>query len=86
MNKIKFAEGIDFYFPSQKAPEWLVGKITVNPEVFTEFIKEQKVIKTRVSFNICRSKKNPDKVYLSVDEYVPKDPEEEVDDESTSFF
>lgn len=70
MAEKKFAEGIWFNEPTDKAPDWVVGNIAIRPDQFTDWLRQQDVdSKGYVKLKVNRSKEG--KPYVELDDYRP---------------
>lgn len=66
-----FAEGFYFNEPAVNAPDFVIGKISIEVQRFISFlVKNQSGEKMR--FNVMRSKKDPKKIYCEIDTYNPE--------------
>jgi hypothetical protein len=65
-NKI-FADGIIFKLPTDKAPNWIKGNITINIEKFTEFIKSQSNERGWINLDVKESKNGT--LYVELNTY-----------------
>jgi len=64
----KFATGIYFNDKHEKAPEWVVGSISIKKQEFLEYLDKQETSeKGYVMFSIKRSKDG--KPYIELDEW-----------------
>ncbi len=73
-----FADGIEFTRPSDKAPEWVKGKVSINIEKFLNFARQQRALGNisstgYLNLDLKVSKKEGNPLYLQVDTY--KSPE-----------
>ena len=71
--EIEFPEGIRVFNPTSKAPDSLRANIVVDIEKFVEWAETKK--KNEIRLNIWQSPKN-NKLYFSVDNFVPKKKED----------
>lgn len=70
-NDIEFAEGIYFNDAHEKAPDFVLGSISVMPDRFIEWLKDQEVSeKGYVRLKINRSKNG--KPYIALDDWKPE--------------
>ena len=68
----KFAEGIWFNEPSDKAPDFVLGKINVHRQRFTEWLDAQPVDdKGYIKLDVKRSRN--EKIYISIDDFTPSE-------------
>lgn len=66
MNDTPLPQGISFFPPRQKAPDFVIGSISINPEKFIQYLNEQeRDEKGYVKFNVQNSKAG--KPYVSLD-------------------
>ena len=67
-----FTKGIFFNEKHEKAPDFVLGGLSVNPVEFGEFLRENKehIKEGTVRFSILRSKKT-NKPYVIIDTYIP---------------
>lgn len=75
----KYANGIYFNLPNEKAPDFVIGKMSIQKEKFVEWLaSEQANEKGYINLEILRSRDG--KPYITVNEYRKRDkPETETD-------
>ena len=89
MSEIKFANGIYFNRPHEKAPEFVLGSISIKPDDFIGWLREQDVnVKGYVRLKVNLSKAG--KEYVALDDWkpdpgsqrgvIPDEPKEKEDD------
>jgi len=54
--QIIFADGMSFYPPNEKAPDFVIGKIAVNIDKFTMFMAEHPGERGWISIDVKKSK------------------------------
>jgi len=70
MSDVQFASGIYFDTPHEKAPDYVLGRISVNADKFIAWLEAQeKSEKGYVNMNVKRSKGG--KVYVELDTWKP---------------
>ncbi len=70
MNDKEFASGIYFDTPSEKAPDYVLGKISVNVAKFVHWVTTQETSeKGYVNMNVKRSKGG--NIYVELDTWKP---------------
>lgn len=62
-----FADGLFFKRPSDKAPKFIIGNLSVNIEKFTKFIQEQQTEKGWVNLDIKESRNGT--IYIELNTY-----------------
>ena len=75
----EFATGIYFNSPSDKAPDFVKGSLSVKPEAFISWLQSQKPnSKGYVRMSIKESKNG--RLYIELDTWEPKMPSQTLDD------
>ena len=69
-----FADGLMFQEPSEKAPSWVKGKISVNVKKFTDFLNQQQNERGWVNLDVKQAKGGS--IYVELDTYKPGQPKE----------
>jgi hypothetical protein len=75
MADIIFPEGISAFKPSERAPEFIKGNITVDAKKFQEWLQTHPELRDgegRVRLVVKESAKEGNKWYLAVDTYKPE--------------
>ena len=67
MANIEFPKGIRFFEKHENAPDYIIGKISINKSELIEWLNTKD---EKINLNVLLSKK--DKPYLSVDNWKPK--------------
>jgi hypothetical protein len=62
-----FADGLFFKKPSEKAPSFIIGNLSVNVEKFTKFIQEQQTERGWVNLDIKESRNGT--IYVELNTY-----------------
>ena len=76
----EFASGIYFNSPSDKAPDFVKGSLSVKPEAFISWLQSQKPnSKGYVRMSIKESKNG--RLYVELDTWEPKMPSETMKDD-----
>ena len=76
MSEKVFAAGFYFDEPSENAPDFVLGNVTISPEAFGSWLAAQKPNdKGYVRLAVKRSQGG--KVYAELDTWVPKEPKAE---------
>jgi len=71
MSEIVFAQGMFFAKPSEKAPEFVLGKISIKRIEFLEWLDQQtENDKGYVNLDVLMGKSG--KPYVKLDNFVPK--------------
>ena len=71
MIDIKFADGIYFNEPHERAPDFVLGSLSIKPEEFLIWLSQQAVNeKGYVRLKVNRSKNG--KVYVALDDWKPE--------------
>jgi len=80
-----FTKGIFFNEKHDKAPDFVLGGVSIKPKEFGEFLRENKehIKDGTVKLSILRSKKT-DKPYLIIDTYVPTQRDKDAVNEQTN--
>ena len=86
MSDITFVNGIRFYKPHEKAPDFVISNGEINKAELIEFLESQP---DKLRFNVKESKNG--NFYAAIDTYKPKDqtdgaPEEEAPKEDDLPF
>lgn len=63
--------GLYFKKPNEKAPDFVVGKLSINKEQFTEWYREQVKDKSKEWINLDIKISKAGKPYISVDTWEP---------------
>jgi hypothetical protein len=70
MSETELARGFYFDEPKENAPNWVVGKVSINKEQFLGWLEKQKANdKGYVRLDVKRSKEG--KIYASLDTWKP---------------
>lgn len=73
MSDIEFAQGIYFNKPHEKAPDFVLGSISIRSEVFSEWLAQQKTSErgyVRLKINVGKESGKP---YVAVDDWKPEE-------------
>ncbi len=62
--EVKFADGLMFKKPSEKAPKWVIGNISIKVEEFMKFLQENKTESEWINIDVKESKGG--KVYCAL--------------------
>jgi len=82
---MEFANGIYYNEPSEKVKEWSFGKLSINVENFTKWIKSQDTDeKGNIKLKIVASKKTG-KPYIAIDDWKPTLSKKEIKIEELPF-
>jgi len=72
-----FAKGLSVFPPHEKAPDFVKFELSINPEEFIQFIRDN-VKGKYLKLTIKQSQKNDDygrpKLYAEVNDFTPKNP------------
>ena len=71
MSEQKFAKGIFFERPNEKAPEFVKGKMSIKVDEAVEFLKEVKNEKGYANFDLLKSKDGT-KLYFTLNDWKPE--------------
>lgn len=70
MSDIPLPEGISFFDPHAKAPDFVIGTISVNPVKFIQYLESQEADeKGYIKFQVLKSKKGTS--YVKLDTWKP---------------
>mgnify|MGYP001559070800 CR=1 FL=1 len=70
MNEVPLPDGISFFPPREKAPNFIIGAISVHPARFVTYLRDQKTNGAGyVQFDVKMSKAG--KPYISLNTYNP---------------
>lgn len=80
----KFLKGVFINTPSEKAPEFVVAKISISADTFIPFLKENVDGKGYLKFDILKSKEG--KLYAKLDNWKPTEVVDETLDNINKVF
>jgi len=70
MNETPLPQGISFFPPHEKAPDFVIGTISINPSKFIEYLNTQIADeKGYIKFQVLKSKAG--KSYVKLDDFKP---------------
>ncbi|MEK7112556.1 MAG: hypothetical protein AAB875_04460 [Patescibacteria group bacterium] len=70
MNEVPLPDGISFFPPREKAPDFIIGAISVHPARFVTYLRDQKTNNAGyVQFDVKMSKKG--RPYVELNTYKP---------------
>lgn len=68
---VEFAKGLFFNEPHPKAPDFVLGSMSINPDHFIDWLRQQpKTEKGYVRLAVKRSKEG--KIYVCLDDWKPE--------------
>ncbi len=70
-----FPQGIWLNSPPENAPDFVLGKIDINPDEFCKWLKENEDAKGKVRLDVLKSKQG--KTYLKLNGWKPEQKEQE---------